>query len=52
MADLNTALTRFKPDTDAAKVYHYLFAKSGFTRDVHKYAKEPGIHLAHVDEMF
>jgi hypothetical protein len=52
LAELDATLTKFKPSKKAAKVYYYLFSKSGFTPDIHKTANKKDIHLVHIDQMF
>ncbi|MDA8333756.1 MAG: DUF234 domain-containing protein [Peptococcaceae bacterium] len=51
-AELNATLAKYKPKKENAKLYYYLFSKSGFTQSMSKTSKEIGIRLVDVDEMF
>lgn len=52
LSELNDTIVKFKPKKEAAKVYYYLFSKNGFTDNVITAAKEKGIKLITVDELF
>lgn len=52
LSELNDTIVKFKPKKKTAKVYYYLFSKSGFTDNVVTAAKEKGIRLVTVDELF
>jgi hypothetical protein len=52
LSEVNAAVTKFRPAKQTAKVHYYLFSRSGFSDDAQKTAKEQGIRLVHLDEMF
>lgn len=52
LAQLNATLAKFKPKRETAKVYYYLFSKSGFSPNVHRASKDQEICLIDVNQMF
>ena len=52
LSELNAVLAKFSPKKKTAKVYYYMFSKSGFTDDVQKASMQKDIRLVNVDEMF
>ncbi len=52
LADMNVALAKFKPKKKTAKVFYYLFSKSGYSSDVQKAARQQDVHLVGIDELF
>lgn len=51
-SELNMTIAKFVPKKKTAKVYYYLFSKSGFTADVKKASLQNEIRLVNVDDMF
>jgi len=52
MSELKSAMSKFKPKKHTAKIYYYLFSKSGFTSEVVKMADENYITLVNINEIF
>lgn len=51
LSDMNSTIAKFKSMKKDAKVYYYLFSKSGFTDEVMKTAKEKDIRLVSVNDL-
>lgn len=52
LPEMNAAFAKFKPKKKTARVYFYLFSKSGFTDDVRKTAMGSDIKLVALNEIF
>lgn len=51
LSEMVAVLTKFKPRKETAKVYFYLFSKTGFTDEVHKTAEDKEICLINIKDL-
>lgn len=51
LSELQSTIAKFKPKKKTAKIYYYMFSKSGFTDEVIRQSKQMDVMLVTIDEM-